>query len=98
MTTEHLTRQECTEGSKQAQKIQKSINATVGRNFAKCSAPIRFKPRDEPHADQDLRYGLDLRIEPLEMTTDFRKEPAGKIAARLREWARLLNQAADSLE
>ncbi|HUE13312.1 MAG TPA: hypothetical protein VMR25_04010 [Planctomycetaceae bacterium] len=98
MTTEYLSRQECTEGSQQAQKIQKSINAAVGRKFAQCAAPIRFRPRDVPHADQDWRYGLDLRIEPLEMTTDFREAPAGKIAARLREWAKLLNQAADSLE
>jgi hypothetical protein len=98
MTTEHLTRQECTEAARQAQRIQKIINSTIGRQFARCSAPIRFKPRDLPHAEQDLRCGLDLRIEPLEMTTDFRDQPDGKIAARLREWSKLLSQAADSLE
>jgi hypothetical protein len=32
------------------------------------------------------------------MTTDFRDEPAQKIAAQLRVWAGLLNQAADSLK
>jgi len=55
-------------------------------------------PGDLSSADQDPRYGLELRIEPLEMMTDFRDEPARKIAVRFREWAALLNQAAASLE
>jgi len=98
MTTEHLTRLECTEASKQAQQIQRAVNAAAGRRLARCSAPIRFRPRDITNADQDSRYGLELRIEPLETVTDFRNEPGRKIAARLREWALLLNQAAASLE
>ena len=40
----------------------------------------------------------ELRIEPLVTITDFRDEPARKIAAKLREWAALFNQAAASLE
>ena len=44
MTTEHLTRQECTDASKQSQTIQKTVNAAVGRRFARCTAPIRLRP------------------------------------------------------
>lgn len=66
--------------------------------FARCTAPIRLRPSDLSSADQDPRYGFELRIEPLEMMTDFRDEPSRKIAVRLREWAALLNQAAASLE
>jgi len=57
-----------------------------------------LRPGDLSSPDQDPRYGLELRIEPLEMMTDYRHEPAGKIAVRLREWAALLNQAAARLE
>jgi hypothetical protein len=39
----------------------------------------------------------ELRIEPLEMMTDFQDEPSRKIAARLREWTALLNHSAASL-
>jgi hypothetical protein len=98
MPTAPLSRVEYTEGNKQAQRIQKTINAAVGRSFAKCLAPMRLRPRDISSPNQDARYGLELRIEPLITTTDFRDEPARKIAARLREWAGLLNQAAASLE
>ena len=59
---------------------------------------MRLRPRDVSSPDQDARYGLELRIEPLVTMTDFRDEPARKIAATLREWAALLNQAAASLE
>ena len=62
------------------------------------TAAIRSRPSDLSSADQDPRYGLELRIEPLEMMTDFRHEPARKIAVRLRERAALLDQAAASLE
>jgi hypothetical protein len=98
MTTEHLTREECTEARKQAQRIQKTINAAAGPQFARCSAPLRLRPRDLSSADQDPRYGLELRIEPLEIATDFRDDPARKIAAKLRQWAARFNQAAASLE
>jgi hypothetical protein len=98
MPAKHLALQECTEARQQAQRIQRTINAAAGPRFARCTAPIRLRPGDLSGADQDPRYGLELRIEPLEMMTDFRDEPARKIAARLREWAALLNQAAASLE
>jgi hypothetical protein len=98
MPAKHLALQECTEARQQAQRIQRTINAAAGPRFARCTAPIRLRPGDLSSADQDPRYGLELRIEPLEMMTDFRDEPARKIAARLREWAALLNQAAASLE
>jgi hypothetical protein len=98
MTTEHLTREECTEARKQAQRIQKTINTAAGPRFARCSAPLRLRPRDLSSADQDPRYGLELRIEPLEIATDFRDDPARKIATKLREWAARFNQAAASLE
>jgi hypothetical protein len=55
-------------------------------------------PAKRSSDDQDPRYGLEPRIEPLEMMRDFRHGPAQKIAATLREWAILLNQAAASLE
>ena len=98
MTAKHLTLQECAEARQQAQRIQKTINAAAGPRFARCTAPIRLRPGDLTSADQDARYGLEIRIEPLEMMTDSRDEPARKIAVRLREWAALLNQAAASLE
>jgi hypothetical protein len=69
-----------------------------GPRFARCTAAIRLRPGDLSSADQDARYGLELRIEPLEMMADFRHEPARKIAERLRERALLLERAATSLE
>jgi hypothetical protein len=87
MTTEPLTRQECTEAGTQAQRIQKVINTAIGRQFVRCSAPMRFRPRDVSKLDQDVRYGLELRIEPLLTITDFREDPTRKIAAKLRAWA-----------
>jgi hypothetical protein len=48
--------------------------------------------------DQDVRYGLELRIEPLVTIADFREQTARRIAATLREWSALLNQAAASLD
>ena len=98
MPAKPLTLQECTEARLQAQKIQKTINAAAGPRFARCTAPIQLKPGDLSGADQDPRYGLELRIEPLEMMTDSRLEPARKIAVRLREWAALLDRAAAGLE
>jgi hypothetical protein len=69
MPAKHLTLQECTEARQQAQRIQKTINAAAGPRFARCTAPIQLRPGDLTSADQDPRYGLELRIEPLEMMT-----------------------------
>ncbi len=98
MPAKHLTSQECSEARQQAQRIQRTINAAAGLRFVRCTAPIRLRPSDLSSADQDPRYGLELRIEPLEMMADFRHEPARKVAVRLREWAALLDRAAASLE
>jgi hypothetical protein len=73
---------------------QRTSRPRLGR----CSAPIRFTPRDLSSTDQDSRYGIEIAIEPLEMITDFGDEPTQEIAVRLREWAGLLNQAATSME
>jgi hypothetical protein len=98
MTAKPLTSQKCTEARKQARQIERTINAAAGPRFARCTAPIRLRPSDLSSADQDPRYGLELRVEPLVTIADIRHEPAQKIAATLREWAAQLNQAADSLE
>jgi hypothetical protein len=98
MTAGHLTREECTEAGGQAQRIQKAINTAIGRQFARCSAPMRFRPRDVSSPDQDLRYGLELWVEPLVTIADFREQPGRRIAATLREWAAFLEQAAATLE
>jgi len=98
MTTGHLSKEEGMEAGRQAQRNQKAINTAIGRQFVRCSAPMRFRPRDVSSPDQDLRYGLELRIEPLVTITDFRDRPGRRLAATLREWAALLNQAAASLD
>jgi len=98
MTAGRLTKEESMEAGGKAQRIQKAINTAIGRQFVRCSAPMRFRPRDVSNPDQDVHYGLELRIEPLLTITDFRDDPARKIAAQLREWAALFNQAAASLE
>jgi hypothetical protein len=98
MSAVHLTKEEGMEAGGKAQRIQKAINTAIGRQFVRCSAPMRFRPRDVLSPDQDLRYGLELRIEPLVTITDFREQPARKIAAKLREWAAQFNLAAASLD
>jgi hypothetical protein len=99
MTADRLSQEEHVEASRQAQNIQKTINTAVGRRLARCVAPLRLiSPRHVSSPDQDVRYGLELRIEPLVTITDFREQPAQLIAATLREWAALFNQAAASLE
>ena len=98
MTANRLSQEGHMEAGRQAQRIQKAINTAVGRPFVRCSAPMRFRSQDVSSPDQDVRYGLELRIEPLVTITDFREQPARRIAATLREWAALLNQAAASLE
>jgi hypothetical protein len=94
MTAGHLTRMEGMEAGRQAQDIQRTINTAIGRQFARRSAPMRFRPRDVSSPDQDLRYG----VEPLVTVTDFRERPGRRIAATQREWAVLLNQGAASLD
>jgi len=98
MTAGHLSKEEGMEAGRQAQKIQKAINTAIGRQFARCSSPMRFRPREVSSEDQDVRYGLELRIEPLATIIDFREQPARRIAATLREWSALLNQAEVSLD
>jgi hypothetical protein len=48
--------------------------------------------------DRRLRFKVELHVEPLVTITDFRDQPGRRLAATLREWAALLNQAAASLE
>ena len=55
MPTAPLSRAEYTEGNKQVQRIQKTINTAVGRSFAKCLAPMRLRPRDISSPNQDVR-------------------------------------------
>jgi hypothetical protein len=98
MIADRLSQEEHAEASRKAQNIQKTINTAAGRRLVRCSAPMRFRPQDVSSPDQDVRYGLELRIEPLVTITDFREQPAPRIAATLREWAALLNQAAARLE
>jgi hypothetical protein len=99
MTADHLSQEEHVEASRKAKNIQKTINTAAGRRLVRCVAPLRLiRPRDVSEPDQGVRYGVELRVEPLVTIADFRHEPARKIAATLREWAALLNQAAASLE
>jgi hypothetical protein len=97
MTADRLSQEEHIEANRKAQNIQKTINTAVGRRLVRC-VDLTFKPRDVSSPDQDVRYGLELRIEPLVTIADFREQPARRIAATLREWSALLNQAAASLE
>ena len=99
MTADRLTREEHVEASRQAQSIQRTINTAIGRRLVRCVAPLRLiSPRHVSSPDQGARYGVELRIEPLVTITDYRDQPARRIAATLREWSALLNQAAASLE
>jgi hypothetical protein len=99
MTADRLSQEEHVDASRKAQNIQKTINTAAGRRLVRCVAPLRLiRPRDVSEPDQGARYGVEFRIEPLVTITDIRHEPARKIAAALREWAALLNQAAASLE
>jgi hypothetical protein len=98
MTADRLSQEEHLEASRLAQNIQKTINTAVGRRLVRCVGPLKIRPRDVPSPDQGVRYGVELRAEPLVTTADFRDQPARLIAATLREWAALLNQAAASLD
>jgi hypothetical protein len=99
MTAGHLSKEEGMEASRQAQRIQKTINSAVGRRLVRCVAPLRLiRTRDVSSPDQGARFGVELRVEPLVTITDFQDQPARRFAATLREWAALFNQAAASLE
>jgi len=99
MTEERLSHEEHLEAGRQARNIQRVINSASGRRLVRCVAPLRFiRSRDVASPAEGARYGVELRVEPLVMITDFRDQPARRIAATLREWAEMLNQAAASLE
>jgi hypothetical protein len=99
MTADRLSQEEHVEASRKAGNIQKTINTAAGRRLVRCVAPLKLiRPRDVSKPDQGARYGVELRVEPLVTIADLRDEPARKIAATLREWAAVLNQAAASLE
>jgi hypothetical protein len=98
MTPDRLSQAEQMEATRKAQNIQKTINTAVGRRLVRCVGPLKIRQRDVSSPDQDVRYGLELRVEPLVTITDFLDRPARRIAATLREWAALLNQAAAGLD
>jgi hypothetical protein len=99
MSGERISQEERLEASRQAQNIQKTINSAIGHRLVRYVAPLTIiRPRDMSVPNQEVRYGLELRIEPLVTITDFKDRPAQRIAAALREWAELLNQAAASVE
>jgi hypothetical protein len=98
MTADRLSQEEHLEASRKAQNIQKTINTAVGRRLVRCLAPLKFRRSNVSSPDQGARYGVELRVEPLITVAEFREQPDRPIAATLREWAALLNQAAASLE
>ncbi len=98
MTADRLSQEEHVEATRKAQNIQKTINTAVGRRLVRCLGPLKIRQREVSSPEQGARYGVDLRVEPLVTTADFREQPARQFAATLREWAALLNQAAASLD
>ena len=98
MTANRLSQEEHVEATRKAQNIQKTINTAVGRRLVRCVGPLKIRQRDAFSPDQTPRYGIELRVEPLVTITDCQDRPARRIAATLREWAAILNQAAASLE
>lgn len=99
MSADRLNHDEELEASRQARKIQSSINAATGRHLVRCVAPLKvLRSRGLSKTGEGARYGVELRVEPLVTIADFRDEPARRIAATLRGWAALLSQAAASLE
>jgi hypothetical protein len=98
MTADRLSQEEHIEARRQAQSLQETVNSAVGRWLVRCVGPLKIRQRDVLSPEQGARYGVDLRVEPLVTTADFREQPARQFAATLREWAALLNQAAASLD
>jgi hypothetical protein len=98
MTADRLSQEEHVEATRKAQNIQRTINTAVGRRLVRCAAPLKIRQRDVLSPDQGPRYGIEVRVEPLVTIADLREQPAQRLAATLREWAALLNQAAASLE
>ena len=86
MTTDRLSQEGHTEARRQAQSLQETVNAAIGRRLVRCVAPLRLiRPRNGSSPDQGTRYGVELRVEPLLTTADFREQPARQFAATLRE-------------
>jgi hypothetical protein len=99
MSAERLSQEDRFEATRQAQTIQSTINAAIGRRFVRCAAPLKIiRPRDASDPIQGTGFGIELRVEPLVTIAELRDQPRRRIAATLREWAALLNQAAASLE
>jgi hypothetical protein len=98
MTADRLIQEERMEANGKARTIQRTINTAVGRRLVRCVAPLKIRQRDASSPDQAPRYGIELRVEPLVTIADFKEQPVRRIAATLREWAALLNQAATSLD
>jgi hypothetical protein len=99
MNADRLSQDDRMEASRQAQNIQKTVNATIGRRFVRCVAPMKFiRSPDISVPGDGARYGVELRVEPLVTITDFRDQPGRRLAATLREWADQLTRAAASLE
>jgi hypothetical protein len=97
MTADRFIQDDRVEASRKAQSIQKSINTAAGRRLVRCLA-LKSRSRQVSGPDQGASYGVELRVEPLVTIADFREQAAGQIAAALREWAALLNDAAANLE
>jgi hypothetical protein len=99
MSADRLSHEEELEASRQARRIQSTINTATGRQLVRCVAPLKvLKSRNRTGKGEGVRYGVELRVEPLVTIAEFRDEPARQIAATLRGWAALLTQAAASLE
>jgi hypothetical protein len=99
MSAHRLSREEELEASRQARRIQSTINSATGCQLVRCVAPLKvLRSRNVSSPDEAARYGVELRVEPLVTIADFCDEPARQIAATLRGWAALLSQAAASLE
>ncbi len=97
MSEDRLSREEQMVASRQAQHIQRIVNTAMGRRFVRCVGPLRFRPRDASGPTPEVHFGVEMRVEPFVAIADFREQPGQKMAAALREWAALLNRAADSL-
>jgi hypothetical protein len=97
MTVDRSSQDDRVETSRKAQSIQKTINTAAGRRLVRCVA-LKIRSREVSSPEQAARYGVELRVEPLVTMAEFREQPDRRIAATLREWAELLNQAAAKLE
>jgi hypothetical protein len=97
-TGDHLSAKERTACRKIAARIRRAFNAVPDAPLAFCDVPLTFHPDDLPDTDEDLRYGITLTIQPIEIVADFRKQPEHVIPARLRDAARAYERIAENLE